>query len=318
MSILGDLGSMIGAVSSVGLGLAQVNQNAKEYEFNMANADRNFGLQQQQFDYQKALQQRIFDREDTSLQRRMEDAKAAGLNPYSVLSLGGAGTGSAVSVSAPQHAESAHFNGYSDMLSSILQSMNVIKQVKEAELDLKSKEAAISNQEKEGELIESKIKEQNNTNELFGYNKALAGIALNDAWINSNRNLADFNIDFGTRWGYDYTRDDKGEKIYSLSDILDNVRDDWEYFGRNSPYSKSRAQKYLREEYAWQRAFNENEMYFDLYDDYKKSKQSEYKLKQKEADWYDTSKGTGMADKLLGYVMQGLGMFMNYKTKGLR
>lgn len=33
------------------------------------------------FDYQKALQQQIFEREDTAVQRRMEDMKAAGINP---------------------------------------------------------------------------------------------------------------------------------------------------------------------------------------------------------------------------------------------
>ena len=36
---------------------------------------------QRDFNYQKELQQTIFDREDNAVQRRMEDLKKAGLNP---------------------------------------------------------------------------------------------------------------------------------------------------------------------------------------------------------------------------------------------
>lgn len=48
------------------------------------------------FDYQKALQQQMFEREDTAVQRRMSDLQAAGLNP-NLAAGSAAGAGSVVS-----------------------------------------------------------------------------------------------------------------------------------------------------------------------------------------------------------------------------
>ena len=59
-------------------------------------------LQQQQFDYQKKLQQQIFAREDSAYQRQVADLERAGLNKSLAYGSGGAGTGSVVGVSAPQ------------------------------------------------------------------------------------------------------------------------------------------------------------------------------------------------------------------------
>lgn len=46
--------------------------------------------------YKQNLQQTIFEREDNALQRRMADAQAAGLNPFSVATGAGAGAGAVV------------------------------------------------------------------------------------------------------------------------------------------------------------------------------------------------------------------------------
>lgn len=55
-------------------------------------AQANLDFQRENFDYQKALQNQIFEREDTAYQRTVDDMRAAGLSPLSMQNTNGAGS----------------------------------------------------------------------------------------------------------------------------------------------------------------------------------------------------------------------------------
>lgn len=80
----------------IGAGMnAAENRNVQQDQF-----QQNLEFQQEQQQYDRSLQERIFEREDTAMQRRAADLQAAGLSK--TLLSGGAPSGALVGGSAPQ------------------------------------------------------------------------------------------------------------------------------------------------------------------------------------------------------------------------
>lgn len=106
-------------------------KNGDTNEVNYKISQQNLAFQRENFEYQKALQQKIFDREDSAYARTVADMRNAGLSPLVMSGTNGAGEAIATT---PLHNDYQHTDiGGFAMLSGIL---NTIQQLKKTQTEI--------------------------------------------------------------------------------------------------------------------------------------------------------------------------------------
>ena len=121
------------------------------------NTAYNLYANKRDFDYQKALQQTIFEREDTAVQRRMADLQDAGLNP----NLAAGSAANAGAVVSRSNTNDVNMGSALDMI----QAVNTIRQQKQ-QVENAKVENEILNQEASMKSIEHTLSKAQLFNQL--------------------------------------------------------------------------------------------------------------------------------------------------------
>lgn len=160
------IGSIIGAGISAAGGLASAFLGKKQN-------DDNLKFQKENLEYQKALQQQIFEREDTAHQREVDDLRKAGLNP--LLSTGsGAQAGSVVPTEAPQ--SRADYSGIANGFSAAGSAIAAGERYRE--------DMAMKKEMQQEQIMQMRVQRQkiaaDTLNSILGYD---VGTARHEEWL---------------------------------------------------------------------------------------------------------------------------------------
>lgn len=132
MGFLDFVGGVTNAAANVAISQEQ-NRINKEI------AEKNLAFQKENFDYQKALQEEIFNREDTSYQRTVEDMRNAGLNPMAMN--GTNGTGEAIATTPMENTFQQDNSGLYNMVQNTIDTMDKLQNYETGE-DFKREQKA--------------------------------------------------------------------------------------------------------------------------------------------------------------------------------
>lgn len=267
---------------------------------NLWQSNQNYQLQRENLDYQKSLQQTIFNREDTALQRRMEDAKAAGLNPYSVINSGGANAGSVVKTEAPQM--NFNMNGLMDAVNSYLSMQQNYQNTLAAKADAENKV-------KSGLILDADLIQKGWQNKILGVNYDDATLYNAMLTLDRERHEEEFNYDFNRNIH---------QQFWYPTGLYTNTEVEWPYnYNKGTRYTNMRNFEYTMAQQAADQSvystsalaalnrYNEKAYGYDL--DMMGIRKS---LMQKENDWYNFNQGfdkvTGAIDSISGILFKGL------------
>lgn len=156
-------------------------------------ADRNFGLQQEQFDYQKQLNATQMEREDNAMQRKIADYGAAGLSPLAAIDGSqGAAANPLTSSDAPQYDTSGLNSSYGSWLSAAQQYAELGMAAYSGKA---SRDSQLANMRNSASLTRSQMRQQ-----MILSNRSLA-MQVFDAKANARlKNAQASELETRTRW----------------------------------------------------------------------------------------------------------------------
>ncbi|MCL2440322.1 MAG: hypothetical protein FWD14_01145 [Treponema sp.] len=190
MSVFAAVAAIIGSVIAAGVGIAGISSSNRV-------ARQNLDFQQSTFDYMQDMQRETWNREDTSIARRVQDLEAAGMSP--VLAAGqGAQSSSPVRVEAPQRE-----NNKIDQAELVINALRMkadysMTMAQKRLLDTERQEIEqrmAHNKEMHPEELARKVMENDYTRKTFTtrVNKAIA--ELNGMQTENRQRLLEFNLD---------------------------------------------------------------------------------------------------------------------------